>query len=216
MNATDESPLYIEQILIGPMQNFCYIVGSKTTREVVLIDPAWDTDALLERLQERDLKLTGVLVTHYHPDHCGGGMGGRNIDGVANLLEKQPVKTWVNRHEAQGLKKVTGLSDSDLVVVDSNDTLRVGEIEIEFLHTPGHTPGSQCFKVHNTLVSGDTLFIQGCGRVDLPGSDPEAMYHSLKKLASLPDDTLLLPGHHYSEAPNATLGETPVPRATSA
>ncbi len=208
MNATDESPLYIEQILIGPMQNFCYIVGSKTTREVVLIDPAWDTDALLERLQERDLKLTGVLVTHYHPDHCGGGMGGRNIDGVANLLEKQPVKTWVNRHEAQGLKKVTGLSDSDLVVVDSNDTLRVGEIEIEFLHTPGHTPGSQCFKVHNTLVSGDTLFIQGCGRVDLPGSDPEAMYHSLKKLASLPDDTLLLPGHHYSEAPNATLGET--------
>ncbi len=79
---------------------------------------------------------------------------------------------------------------------------------MEFLHTPGHTPGSQCFRIRNTLVSGDTLFINGCGRVDLPGSDPEQMYHSLQRLCALPDDTLLLPGHHYSEAPNATMGET--------
>ena len=199
MNATDESPLYIEQILIGPMQNFCYIVGSKTTREVVLIDPAWDTDALLERLQERDLKLTGVLVTHYHPDHCGGGMGGRNIDGVANLLEKQPVKTWVNRHEAQGLKKVTGLSDSDLVVVDSNDTLRVGEIEIEFLHTPGHTPGSQCFKVHNTLVSS---LLRGTERH--PGRD-----QGTERLPARP-------GSRHLEAVHGVMRYPPVPRATSA
>jgi len=208
MSTSETSPLYVEQILIGPMQNFCYIVASRTTREAVLIDPAWDTDALLERLDERDLELKGMLVTHYHPDHCGGGMGGHHIEGVASLLEKRGVKTWVNRHEAEGLKKVTGLSDSDLVVVDSNDTMKVGEIEIEFLHTPGHTPGSQCFKVHNTLVSGDTLFIQGCGRVDLPGSDSEAMFRSLQKLSALPDDTLLLPSQHYAEAPNATMGET--------
>ncbi len=106
------------------------------------------------------------------------------------------------------MRKVTGVSESDLVKVESGDKLNVGDIEIEFLHTPGHTPGSQCFRIRNTLVSGDTLFIQGCGRVDLPGSDPEQMYHSLRKLAALPDDTLLLPGHHYSEAPNATMGET--------
>ena len=77
---------------------------------------------------------------------------------------------------------------------------------MEFLHTPGHTPGSQCFRIKNTLVSGDTLFIDGCGRVDLPGSDPDEMYRSLQRLKSLPDDTLLLPGHNYSAVPNATMG----------
>ena len=73
--------------------------------------------------------------------------------------------------------------------------------------TPGHTPGSQCFRIKKTLVSGDTLFIQGCGRVDLPGSNSEDMYHSLQKLAALPDDTLLLPGHNYAEVPNATMND---------
>jgi len=124
------------------------------------------------------------------------------------LLAKHPVKIYAHRDESDGVRKVTGISESDLVRVDSGDRLSVGDIEVEFLHTPGHTPGSQCFRIRNTLVSGDTLFIQGCGRVDLPGSDPEQMYHSLRKLAALPDDTLLLPGHHYSEAPNATMGET--------
>ena len=133
-------------------------------------------------------------MTHYHPDHVGGGFGGRNIAGLAELLAKQPVKIYTHRDEADGVRKVTGVSESDLVRVDSGDKLKVGDIEVEFLHTPGHTPGSQCFRISNTLVSGDTLFIQGCGRVDLPGSDPEQMYHSLRKLAALPDDTLLLPG----------------------
>ena len=88
------------------------------------------------------------------------------------------------------------------------DTLRVGDIEIEFLHTPGHTPGSQQFRVKNTLVYGDTLFINGCGRVDLPGSNSEDMYHSMCKLCTLSDDTLLLPGHIHGHVPNATMGET--------
>jgi glyoxylase-like metal-dependent hydrolase (beta-lactamase superfamily II) len=200
--------LLIEQLQIGPMQNFVYIVGSRTTREVVLVDPAWDIDALSSHLDEQGYTLTGALVTHYHPDHIGGGFGGRKIAGLAELLARHPVKIYAHKHEADGVRKVTGISDSDLVKTESGDKLAVGEIEIEFLHTPGHTPGSQCFRIHNTLVSGDTLFIQGCGRVDLPGSDPEQMYHSLRKLAELPDDTLLLPGHHYSEAPNATMGET--------
>ena len=103
---------------------------------------------------------------------------------------------------------MTEISDSDLVKVESGDTLSVGNVEIEFLHTPGHTPGSQCFKIKNTLVSGDTLFINGCGRVDLPGSNSEDMFRSMEKLASLPDDTLLLPGHNYGHVPNATMGET--------
>lgn len=200
--------LIIEQLQIGPMQNFVYVVGSSATREVVLVDPAWDIEGLSDHLAERDYKLTAALVTHYHPDHVGGGFGDRKIAGLAELLARHPVKVYAHRKEAEGVRKVTGISESDLVKVDSGDRLAVGDIEIEFLHTPGHTPGSQCFRIRNTLVSGDTLFIQGCGRVDLPGSDPEQMYHSLRKLAALPDDTLLLPGHHYSEAPNATMGET--------
>jgi len=91
------------------------------------------------------------------------------------------------------------------VQVDSGDTLTLGDDEVEFLHTPGHTPGSQCFRVRDVLVSGDTLFLQGCGRVDLPGSDPDAMYASLRKLATLPDDTVVFPGHQYSPQPHETL-----------
>ena len=204
----DEEELIIEQIEIGPMQNFTYIVGSRSTREVVVVDPAWDIEHLLNQIDERDYKLTGALVTHYHPDHCGGSFGGHNVDGVAQLLETKPVKVYTHKTEADGLKKVTGLSDGDLVKVASGDKLAVGEIEVEFLHTPGHTPGSQCFRIKNTLVSGDTLFINGCGRVDLPGSDSAEMYRSLQKLAELPDATLLLPGHNYGHVPNATMGET--------
>lgn len=206
MQLSDE--LIIEQIQIGPMLNFTYIVGSKSTREVALVDPAWDIDALLNHLDEKDYVLNSVLVTHYHPDHVGGAMRGEGIEGVAQIMEKRPVKVYANRVEAEGVQKVTGISDSDIKKVDSGDKLDIGLVEVEFLHTPGHTPGSQCFRVKNTLVSGDTLFIDGCGRVDLPGSDSEEMFHSLQKLKALPDDTLLLPGHNYSHVPNATMGET--------
>ena len=204
----EENELVIEQIEIGPMANFTYVVGSRSTREVAIVDPAWDIDGLLRHLAERDYKLVAALATHYHPDHIGGGMRGHNIAGVAELLEKSPVKIYAHKHEADGVKKVTDISESDMVRVDSGDTLKIGVVEVEFLHTPGHTPGSQCFRIKNTLVSGDTLFINGCGRVDLPGSDPDDMYHSLQRLKSLPDDTLLLPGHNYSDVPNATLAES--------
>ena len=197
--------LYIEQILVGPMENFVYLIGSKSTREVALIDPAWNIDGLLNHIEERDLKLCSVLVTHYHPDHVGGGMGGHSIEGLAELLEKEPVKTYVNKHEADGLKKVTGLSDIDMNIVDSGDHLKIGQNDIEFLHTPGHTPGSQCFKVNDNLISGDTLFIQGCGRVDLPGANSEDMFHSLRKLSKLPDETIIYPGHNYGPKESESL-----------
>lgn len=207
-NWQEPSELIIEQIEIGPMQNFTYIVGSRETREVAIVDPAWDIDSLLNHLEEKDYTLKAALATHYHPDHVGGSFSGHNVEGVARLMELNPVKVYANKHEAEGMKKVTEISDSDLVKVDSGDTLKLGNIEVEFLHTPGHTPGSQCFRIKNTLVSGDTLFIQGCGRVDLPGSNSEDMFASMRKLSALPDDTLLLPGHNYGHVPNATLGET--------
>lgn len=200
--------LYLEQLKLGPMENFVYILGSNSTREVALVDPAWEIDLLLKHLEEKDLKLSSILVTHYHPDHIGGSMMGQTIPGIAEVMAIQPVRIFVNKLEAEGVKKVTGVSDSDLQIIDSGDHLQIGENDIEFLHTPGHTPGSQCFSVNNNLVSGDTLFINGCGRVDLPGSDSDQMFRSLRNLCSLSDDTVLYPGHHYSEEEFATMGKT--------
>ena len=213
---TDE--LYFVQLLAGEdvavahsvageMRNFMYLMGDPTTREAVIVDPAWDVGGLLERAAADGYEVKGALVTHYHPDHVGGDLFGYEIDGLAALLELRGVPVWVNRQEAEGLKIVTGVSDTDLRKVESGDTLQVGQMEIRFLHTPGHTPGSQCFLIGNRLIAGDTLFVQGCGRVDLPGGDPEAMYESLTgRLAKLPADTVLYPGHDYGPARTSTIG----------
>jgi hydroxyacylglutathione hydrolase len=200
------SDLYLEQLAAGPMQNYVYVIGSRRTREVALVDPAWDVAAIVEHVEAQGLRPVAALVTHYHPDHVGGNFMGQQIEGLADLLALRGMKVHVHRDEVLGVKRLTGISDSDLVQVDSGDTLRLGDVEVEFLHTPGHTPGSQCFRVRDCLVSGDTLFLQGCGRVDLPGSDPDAMYESLRKLAALPDDTVVYPGHQYSPQPHETLG----------
>lgn len=204
---SETTPLIVEQIAIGPMQNFTYLVGSATTREVALIDPAWAVDKLLDHVESQDLAPKAVLVTHYHPDHVGGKMMGMQIEGLAEVLARYSIPIYVHEAEAFGVRRVTGVSESDLVKVSSGDRLALGEIEIEFMHTPGHTPGSQCFRVRDALVSGDTLFMQGCGRVDLPGADPEQMYHSLEHLASLPDQTIVLPGHDYGGGTEAPLSE---------
>jgi glyoxylase-like metal-dependent hydrolase (beta-lactamase superfamily II) len=126
---------------------------------------------------------------------------------VAALLERQPVKIHVNAAEAEWVRRTTGVSAADLETHASGDVIEVGAIKIELLHTPGHTPGSQCFLVDGMLVSGDTLFLEGCGRTDLPGSNTEAMYDSLQRLAALPDNTTLFPGHRYSPPASATMGD---------
>ncbi|MBO0714717.1 MAG: MBL fold metallo-hydrolase, partial [Acidimicrobiales bacterium] len=110
-----------------------------------------------------------------------------------------------HRAEAAPIKAVTGISDADLVTHDSGDVVEVGAVRVQLLHTPGHTPGSQCFLVEQLLVSGDTLFLSGCGRTDLPGGDPDALYESLRRLASLPDEVAVCPGHRYSPASTATV-----------
>ena len=190
----------------GQMANFMYLIGDPATREALVVDPAWDVDSVLSVAEADGYTLKGALVTHYHPDHVGGEIFGLRIEGLSRLLEKVLLPIYVNKHEADGLKKVTGVSESDLKRVDEGDTACVGSIDVRFLHTPGHTPGSQCFLLGNRLVAGDTLFVQGCGRVDLPGGDPEAMYHTLTgKLAKLPRDTVLYPGHHYGPTPTSTI-----------
>jgi len=207
-----ESDLYFRQIPVGQMANFAYLVGSRSTREVLLVDPAWSVGELLDAAAADGLRVVGALVTHYHQDHVGGSLFGHEIEGVARLLAREPVPIHVNELEAEGTRKVTGASESDLVRHAAGDAIALGPIQVRLLHTPGHTPGSQCFLVEERghpgrLVSGDTLFLGSCGRVDLPGSDPEAMYYSLNHtLRALADDTIVYPGHLYSSEPQDTLG----------
>jgi len=205
---SETNDLYFKQVPIGPMQNFVYLIGSVSARQCLIVDPAWDTDKLLSLAQQDDMEVIGALVTHYHPDHVGGAFGSFRVPGgVTELVAKAKARIHVNKHEADGLKVVTGLSESDLVRHDASDRVDVGDVSIELIHTPGHTPGSQCFLVRNRLVAGDTLFINGCGRVDLPGADPAQMETSLQTLAKLPDDVVLHPGHDYANKPTDTMGE---------
>lgn len=195
--------------IAGQMANFMYLLGDPVSRTAYVVDPAWDVAGLVASAAADGYRLVGALVTHYHPDHVGGDLFGLRVDGLAKLQEQVAVPVYVNRVEADGLRRVTGLAESDLRRVDDGEVLRLGERSLTFLHTPGHTPGSQCFLLDDgRLVAGDTLFVQGCGRVDLPGGDPEAMYHSLTgKLAKLPEGTVLYPGHHYGPTPTSTIGD---------
>lgn len=212
--------LYFRQLLAGrdfatgdrvarQMVNFVYLIGDRETGEAVVVDPAYDIPGLLEILDADGMRLTGALATHYHPDHVGGSMMGIEIAGIRDLLAHSPVPIHVNEHEARWVQRATDVSEGDLVTHVSGDVVQVGEIPIELIHTPGHTPGSQCFYVADRLVSGDTLFLEGCGRTDLPGGDPALMYESLtQKLAKVPDHAVLFPGHLYSAEPCATMEET--------
>ena len=195
--------IYLKQMELGPMQNFIYLVGDPATRQCVVVDPAWAIETIVQTAAADDMTIVAVLITHTHQDHVGGHLFGMNIPGVEELLEKVKAKVYVHKAEREFLKGF----GSDLVKVDNTDTLQVGRLGLTFLHTPGHTPGSQCFLVDGRLISGDTLFIGSCGRTDLPGSDPTEMYYSLtQRLGKLPDETILFPGHNYG-GPSSTLGD---------
>lgn len=218
-SATDDR-LYFRQLLCGrdiaatdqlarEMRNFVYLIGDRETGEAVVVDAAYDIKGILDVAAADGMKITGALATHYHPDHVGGDMMGYTISGVRELLTLNPVPIHVQADEAPWVQRVTDAAASDLVEHVSGDVVMVGAIPIQLIHTPGHTPGSQCFFVDQKLVSGDTLFLEGCGRTDLPGGDPAALYESLTtKLAQVPDDAVLFPGHMYAPEPSATMGET--------
>jgi len=195
--------LYLKQMELGPMQNFVYLVGDREAGECVVVDPAWEIDTIVRTAEADGMRITGALVTHTHPDHVGGHLFGMDIPGAEDLLERVPARVYVHKAEREFLRGF----GSDLTKVEAGTELAVGRLTITFIHTPGHTPGSQCFLIDGRLISGDTLFINACGRTDLPGGDPTEMHRSLtQRLAKLPDDTVLLPGHNYG-GPESTIGD---------
>lgn len=218
MSTEVSNRFYFRQLLSGQdfaqadpmarqMVNFAYLLGDRASGECVVVDPAYAVDDLVAIAQSDDMTIVGALASHYHADHVGGSMMGYSIEGISRLLEHHQIPIHVNENEVPWIVKTTGVCETDLQSHVSGDVVTVGELEITLVHTPGHTPGSQCFLVNGCLVSGDTLFLDGCGRTDLPGSDVGQMYDSLNRLSSLPDDTIVLPGHRYSEPPAARLGE---------
>ncbi|MDD5559364.1 MBL fold metallo-hydrolase [Candidatus Methylomirabilis sp.] len=201
-----DTSLYLKQVELGEMANYVYLIGSTKTKEAAVIDPAWEIDRIVELAQADEMKITHILATHTHPDHVGGKLYGLQIQGVAELLERVDAKVVVHKTEAGHL---TPLAGSNIMRVDHGDTVNLGDVAVTLIHTPGHTPGSQCFLVCNRLITGDTLFIGSCGRVDLPGSNPEQMYDSLtNRLMKLDDKTVVLPGHNYAAGrTSSSIGE---------
>jgi hydroxyacylglutathione hydrolase len=186
--------LFLHQVELGPMQNFVYLIGCENTREAAVVDPAWDVPAILKAAKAHQFNIKTVLLTHTHFDH---------INGVEELLKATDARVFVHKKEAPVLQY-----SSNVKKIESGDAVRVGDLAVTLIHTPGHTPGSQCFYVQDHLITGDTLFIKGCGRCDLPGGDPEEMYNSLmSKLKKMEDHTRIYPGHNYADVPVSTLGD---------
>ena len=177
------------------MENFVYLVGSKAAREVFVVDPAWQVDTVLRVAKEEGLKIKGALISHYHFDHT---------NGVEELLQAVDCPVYVNKKDVSYLDFGSG----NVKPMGDGDKVKAGEVEIELVHTPGHTKGSQCFHACGHLISGDTLFIGACGRTDLPGGDAKELYYSLtQRLMKFDDGTVLCPGHNYADKPTATIGE---------
>ena len=186
--------IYLKQLELGPMQNFVYLIGDPESREAAVVDPGWEVPRILEAAAQDGYRLTKAFVTHHHFDH---------VMGLEELLKTADLPVYVHRDDAPFLK----VRRSSLKPVAGGDTIMVGRLPVTLLHTPGHTPGSQCLLVNGRLLSGDTLFIRACGRCDLPGGNPALLYDSLvNTLKALDEATVLYPGHHYADTPTSTIG----------
>lgn len=183
------------------MQNFCYLIGDQKTKQAWVVDPAWAPQKIKQEAEQAGFKLTGMVITHAHYDHT---------NAIELLLHDLDIPVYAQAEEvtySQSGVSIVGDLGSTVKTVRGGEKLKLGETEIEFLHTPGHTPGSQCLRVENQLITGDTLFIGGCGRSDLPGGDVHLLYKSLQKIAGLSADLEICPGHDYGQKPKRNLRE---------
>jgi len=180
---------------LGPMLNFVYLVEDVGSRRCAVVDPAWEVDDIVRRAAELDLRITDILLTHSHHDHINGIEGVLEHASAEVHLLKPEYEFW--RHELDKPSLHHG-----------GDELLLGDTRIQILHTPGHTPGSACYQMGNEIITGDTLFVYGCGRCDLSGGNPEDMFVTLKNMKErLPADMLIHPGHNYSVSPTSTIAE---------
>ena len=191
---TENTNLYFKQVPVGYMQNFSYLIGDKIKKECVIVDPAWDVDAVLKEAERDGMKVVAAILTHTHFDHC---------NNVEDLVKRTDCPVYVHGNESKHLKSIK----KNIVETGEGTKLKIGEIEMTFLHTPGHTEGSQCILIGDKLVTGDTLFVGACGRCDLPGGNERKMQESLQRLAQLETSLTIYPGHAYGDAESSTIGQ---------
>lgn len=189
-------PLFVRQLALGPMKNFVYLVGPADGREVAVVDPAWDVPAILSAVEAEGKDLVAAFLSHHHFDH---------INGVAPLLAARDVPVYAQAAEVDFADALAPFQGA-LKPVGPGDVVQVGSLPVTCIHTPGHTPGSQCLHCGGALVSGDTVFVNACGRCDLSGGNPEQMFDSLHRvLGGLPGSTRLYPGHDYGDVAVSSL-----------
>ncbi len=177
------------------MNNFIYLIEDMSSKRAAIVDPAWDVPRMLKLAEKHGVTITDILLTHSHHDH---------INGVNNVLDKYDAELHLLNIEAEFWGAELGKPS----LHHGGDTIQLGETEIEMLHTPGHTPGSVCYLVDDQLITGDTMFVFGCGRCDLTGGDPEIMFSTLRHLKEiLPGSTVIHPGHDYAVTVTATMKE---------
>lgn len=177
------------------MENFVYVIHDRASGRAAVVDPAWEVAQVLALAEREGMRITDILLTHSHRDH---------VNGIQDVLDRYDAQLHLLKAEAD----FWGAHPAQPTLHHGGDSITLGDTEIRVLHTPGHTPGSACYHVGANLIAGDTLFVFGCGRCDLPGGNPEQMYHTLRNLTErLPGDTVLLPGHNYAVKPASTLAE---------
>jgi len=182
--------MIIKQIAIGYMDNFCYIIGCEKTRQALVIDPGSDIEQIVSEAEKENLEIVTILNTHGHGDHTAGNAGLKARTGAQVII-----------HELDG-DRYTGAD----VLLSDEETLQLGDITFDVIHTPGHTPGGICLHAQGNLFTGDTLFVGDSGRTDLAGGDRPALGNSIRRLMELPDHTAVWPGHDYGPTPSSTIG----------
>ncbi len=186
---------HIHALELGPMENFVYVIHDSASGRAAVVDPAWDVPAVLKLAADHGMTISDILLTHSHHDH---------VNGIETLLDASDAQVHLLKAEAE----FWGAELPRPTLHHGGDQILLGETAIDILHTPGHTPGSACYLVDGNLVSGDTLFVFGCGRCDLKGGDPEQMYDTLRHLRDdLPDTTVIHPGHNYAVKETSTIAE---------
>ncbi|VAW91404.1 MBL-fold metallo-hydrolase superfamily [hydrothermal vent metagenome] len=194
-NIDNNNSFELDVLELGPMENFVYLLSDKATKRAAIVDPAWDVPQMIHLAKSKGLIITDILLTHSHHDHING------IDEVLNLYDAQ-------LHLLKPEAEFWGSSIAKPSLHHGGDFIQLGKTEITILHTPGHTPGSACYQVAKQLITGDTMFVYGCGRCDLAGGDPEIMYNTLQNMANdLPDETIICPGHNYGESSTCSMAE---------
>ena len=197
--------MIIHQLLVGMMDNFCYVVGCEQTREAMVIDPGEGVDQILAVLKKEKLSLQTIFNTHHHWDHVSGNAALKEATGAALVMHA--AADDILQGNSPGISAPGGrvLSPPADRRIETDDTLQLGRITFQVMATPGHTPGGLCLFAEGQLFTGDTLFVGDSGRTDLPGGHRPTLGASIRRLMQLPDDTVVWPGHNYGPTPNSTL-----------